>query len=117
MDDELYTAEVLDEVDSPYHRGQLANPTISHEMDARPNCSDTVRMDLLLNAERRVTEAWFSGEGCVFSQAAASMLTREIEGKSLDELRNLEPAQVLDLLGVRLTPARQKCALLCFKVL
>ncbi|MBI3864209.1 MAG: iron-sulfur cluster assembly scaffold protein, partial [Planctomycetia bacterium] len=55
--------------------------------------------------------------GCAISQAAASILTHEVEGKTLDELKDFQAPQMLDLLRVRLTASRQKCGLLCFKIL
>ena len=71
----------------------------------------------LLVENDRVKEAWFDGHGCAISQAAASILTKEIEGKSLDELRDFQAKNMLDLLKVRLTASRQKCGLLSFKIL
>ena len=80
-------------------------------------CGDHVHVELLVDEHERVKEAWFDGHGCAIGQASASILMKEIEGKSLEELRNLSAKQVLDLIGVRLTASRQKCGLLCFKVL
>ncbi|HEY3964884.1 MAG TPA: iron-sulfur cluster assembly scaffold protein [Planctomycetaceae bacterium] len=116
MNDEIYTDEIQDEALDGYHRGHLEHPTIAHE-DENPLCGDTVRLELLVDENNRVKEAWFEGHGCMISQAAASILTREIEGKSLDELKKFQAPQMLDLLGVRLTASRQKCGLLSFKVL
>jgi nitrogen fixation NifU-like protein len=117
MNEEIYTEEIMDEYRSPYHRGHLANPTIAHQDDGRPNCSDIVHLELLIGDADQVKEAWFDGEGCAISQAAASFLTREIEGKTINDLRGFQAAQMLRLLPAKLTPARQKCALLSFKVL
>jgi nitrogen fixation protein NifU and related proteins len=116
MTDELYDEHILDHYESPYHRGHLEHPTIAHE-DENPLCGDQVRLELLIDEGNRVREAWFSGHGCAISQAAASILTKEIEGKSLEELRNLQAPQMLDLIKVRLTASRQKCGLLSFKIL
>ena len=115
MSDELYDDHILDNFESPYHRGHIENPTIAHE-DENPLCGDHLRLELLV-ADNKIKEAWFDGHGCAISQAAASILTREIEGKSLDELKNFLAPQMLDLLRVRVTAARQKCGLLCFKIL
>ena len=115
MSDELYDDHILDNYESPYHRGHIENPTIAHE-DENPLCGDHLRLELLV-ADNKIKEAWFDGHGCAISQAAASILTREIEGKSLDELKNFLAPQMLDLLHVRVTAARQKCGLLCFKIL
>jgi len=116
MSDDLYDDHILDHFESPYHRGHLAQPTIAHE-DENPLCGDQVHLELLLDENQRVKEAWFDGHGCAISQAAASILTHEIEGKTLDELKDFQAPQMLDLLRVRLTASRQKCGLLCFKIL
>src|SRR6516165_7871730 len=116
MSDELYDDYILDHYESPYQRGHIANPTIAHE-DENPLCGDQVRLVIVVDKNDRVKEAWFDGHGCAISQAAASILTREIEGKTLDELKEFQAPQMLDLLRVRLTASRQKCGLLCFKIL
>lgn len=115
MSDDLYDDHILDHYESPYHRGHLDVPTIAHE-DENPLCGDQVHLELLVENDR-VKEAWFDGHGCAISQAAASILTKEIEGKSLDELRDFQAKNMLDLLKVRLTASRQKCGLLSFKIL
>ena len=116
MTDELYDDHILAHFESPYHKGRLSQPTIAHE-DENPLCGDHVHLELLVDADNRVREAWFDGRGCAISQASASILTQEIEGKSLDELRGFQAADMLKLLQVRLTASRQKCGLLPFKVL
>ena len=116
MSDDLYDDYILDHFESPYHKGHLEQPTIAHE-DENPLCGDQVHLELLLDENDRVREARFDGHGCAISQAAASILTQEIEGKSLEELPKFQASQMLDLLKVRLTASRQKCGLLCFKIL
>ncbi len=116
MSDDLYQEHILDHFESPYHKGELDSPTCTHR-DKNPICGDEVELALRVDDEGIVREAWFQGHGCAISQAAASMLVEEIEGKSLDELKDFEAQQMLDLLKVQLTATRQKCGLLGFKVL
>jgi len=116
MDDSLYSDFILDQYESPYHRGHLAHPTIAHQ-DKNPICGDEIHLEILVDENDRVKEAWFDGHGCAISQAAASILTKEIEGKTLEELQKFQAKEMLDLLQVRLTASRQKCGLLSFKVL
>jgi nitrogen fixation NifU-like protein len=59
----------------------------------------------------------WEGHGCTISQASASMLGEEMIGKTLDELRHFDRQELLDLLGIELSPTRLKCALLSLKVL
>ena len=116
VSDELYDDHILDHFESPYHKGHLPCPTCSHS-DRNPICGDQVTIELDIDDQQRVREAFFDGKGCAISQAAASILCESIEGKSLEELREFQAKDMLDLLKVRLTASRQKCGLLGFKVL
>jgi nitrogen fixation protein NifU and related proteins len=113
---EIYDDHIMDHFESPYHKGHLSCPTCSHS-DRNPICGDQVTIELLVNEQDRVQEAYFDGKGCAISQSAASILCEAIEGKSLDELRDFQAQDMLALLKVRLTASRQKCGLLGFKVL
>jgi nitrogen fixation NifU-like protein len=115
-EEEIYQEHVLDHYEDPYHRGACAAATHVHE-DDNPLCGDVVRVELRIDPQRRICEAWFQGEGCVVSQAAASMLMEMIEGKTVEEVQRLSAEQMLDLFRVRLTPNRQKCCLLSWRVL
>ncbi len=110
-----YQEDLLDHYENPSNYGTLPNPHISHEED-NPLCGDRIRIDLLVEDDI-ITEVRFSGHGCTISQAAASMLTEEIEGKSLTEVKKLSRDDILDMIGIPLGPVRLKCALLALKVL
>lgn len=114
-EDALYQDHILDHYDSPYHRGRCPAATHAHE-DDNPLCGDFVHIDLQVEGDR-VAQAWFDGDGCCISQAAASMLVQQIEGKSLAEVRGFSADDMLKLFGARLTPNRQKCCLLGWRVL
>ena len=116
MSDELYDDHILDHFESPYHKGHLPCPTCTHS-DRNPICGDQVTLELFIDDQRKVHQAFFDGKGCAISQAAASILCESIEGKSLEELKKFQAQDMLDLLKVRLTASRQKCGLLGFKVL
>ncbi len=114
-EDELYQEHVLDHYEDPYHRGPCDHPTHEHEAN-NPLCGDVVRVQLRLGSDGKVDEAWFEGEGCVISQASASMLTEKIEGMSVEQIKQFSADQMLQLFGPRLTPNRQKCCLLSWRV-
>ncbi|MDB4809952.1 iron-sulfur cluster assembly scaffold protein [bacterium] len=113
---DIYEEHVLDHYEDPYHRGDLDHATHSHEAD-NPLCGDVIQIDLKIGADDTIEEAWFNGDGCVISQASASMLIETIEGKTLDELRDFSADEMLKLFGPKLTPNRQKCCLLSWRVL
>jgi nitrogen fixation NifU-like protein len=114
-EEEIYQEHVLDHYEDPYHRGSCDEATHAHE-DDNPLCGDVVRVELRLSKDGKVNEAWFDGDGCCISQAAASMLMEAIEGKSLEEVKEFTAQEMLDLFQAQLTPNRQKCCLLSWRV-
>jgi nitrogen fixation NifU-like protein len=116
LQDDLYQERILDHYEEPYHRGRLARATHAHQ-DENPLCGDLVRVELEIEPPGTVRQAWFDGDGCCISQAAASMLMERIEGKTVDELKAMTAGEMLALFGAKLTPNRQKCCLLAWRVL
>jgi len=115
MSESIYREQILDHSRNPRNKGTLETPDFTYE-DVNPLCGDEVRIDLRTDGER-VTEIKFSGRGCAISQAATSMLTEMVEGQSLDAVKAISKEDVLDELGVPISPARMKCAMLGLKVL
>ncbi|MBX7237617.1 MAG: SUF system NifU family Fe-S cluster assembly protein [Caldilineales bacterium] len=113
--DDLYRENIIDHFRHPRHKGRLDAPDV-HYHDVNPFCGDEITIELKLDGDR-VQEAAFDGKGCAISQAAASMLIDEIQGKTLDEVKALDKDDILDLLGIPIGPVRMKCALLSLKVL
>jgi nitrogen fixation NifU-like protein len=111
--DDLYRDYILDHYKHPHNFGVLTAPTVSYE-GANPLCGDRITLMLGL-VDGVVAEVAFSGRGCAISQASASMLTDEIKGKTVTEVQALTPDAVLDLLGIEISPARLKCALLSWE--
>ncbi|HSH01288.1 MAG TPA: iron-sulfur cluster assembly scaffold protein [Anaerolineae bacterium] len=116
MSSDLYREQIIDLYENPLHYGSLEEPTFTYEED-NPLCGDVIRIDVELDENNRVKSAAWSGDGCAISQAAASLLTDDIMGKSLDDLRAYDKDEILEMIGVPLSMMRVKCALLCLKVL
>jgi len=74
-------------------------------------------MELYVVDGGNIKDIYFDGEGCCISQAAASMLVERFDGRTVEEVRQFTAQDMLALFGVRLTPNRQKCALLPWRVL
>jgi nitrogen fixation NifU-like protein len=113
--DDLYREELLDHWRASPHRGRLEQPDAVGE-GMNPLCGDAVRLEFQLD-QGRIIEVKCDGDGCVISQAAASILAGLVTGKTVDEARVLDRQALLDALGVTLSPARLKCALLGLFVL
>ena len=115
-EEEIYQEHILDHYEDPFHNGPLEGETHAHE-DKNPLCGDVVRIALKLDADGKIEDCAFEGEGCVISQASSSMLLEEFHGKTVDELREFTAEDMLKLYGPRLTPNRQKCCLLSWRVI
>ncbi len=117
MDDSsIYREQIIDLYERPLNYGELDPHDISYEED-NPLCGDVVRIDIRLDDDGRVANVKWSGDGCAISQASASLLTEEIKGMTLDEVKAFPKETLLELIGVPLSMARVKCALLSLKVL
>jgi len=114
--DDFYRENILDHYRQPRNTGTLDDATHSHE-ENNPLCGDVIRIDLHVNENDVIDKVAFSGKGCAISQASASMLTEMIQGKSLDEAKQIGKDDILEALGIDIGPVRMKCALLSLKVL
>ena len=111
----IYEEDILDHYENPSNYGTLEEPDISYEED-NPLCGDQIRMDLEVE-EGVIKDVRFCGHGCTISQAAASMLTEEVKGQALEDVKKLTKDDILEMLGIPLGPVRLKCGLLALKVL
>ena len=110
-----YREYILDHYRDPRNYGKLEKPDV-HSEDSNPLCGDQLGMDLQVEGDR-VTAVRFQGRGCAISQATASMLSEMIDGKTIDEVSSLGKNDVLEALGIPISPARTKCAFLSLRVL
>lgn len=114
--DDLYREVIIEHYKNPSYRGHLDPYDISFA-DNNPLCGDHIQVDLRVDHNGIVTDARFDGHGCAISQASADLLMETIIGKPVEEVKQLNKQDVLDMLGIDLGPVRLKCALLSLKVL
>ncbi len=112
---DIYRQQILDHYRNPRNYGSLEDPTFSH-IGENTMCGDVIEMDIEVDEDDSIQSVAFSGDGCAISQASASMLTEQLVGMDLDELEAMDRDDVLDLLGVEISPMRVKCAVLAEKV-
>ena len=113
--DDMYRDYILDHYKNPRNAGDLPEATHRYH-DTNPLCGDEITMSLLIDDDR-VKDVRFVGRGCAISLASASILTEEIKGKSLAEVKAIDRQHILENLGIPISPARVKCALLGLKTL
>jgi nitrogen fixation protein NifU and related proteins len=113
--DDLYRDYILEHYRRPHNFGVLESPTASHE-GSNPLCGDRITMQLGIR-DGKLAEVAFTGRGCAISQASASLLTDEVRGMTVDAAAAYRADDLLDLLGIEISPARLKCAMLSLDTL
>lgn len=116
MEDSIYREQIIDLYDNPLNFGRVEPADFVYEED-NPLCGDVIEISVKLDERDRVEDVRWQGHGCAISQASASLLTEEIRGMSLEEVKSFSKEALLDLLGIQLSMTRVKCALLSLKVL
>lgn len=110
--DQLYREVILDHYRNPRGHGELEEPDAQAE-GQNPLCGDEVSIYVSFADDgETIEEVKFSGRGCAISQAATSMLTEMVTGRKATEIATLPKDELLEEIGIPLTPVRLKCALL-----
>jgi len=115
--DQLYREVILDHYKNPRGHGVIESADAAAE-GQNPLCGDEVAIYVALGEDgETIDEVKFSGRGCAISQAATSMLMEMVEGRTATEIGELSKDELLEEIGIPLTPIRLKCALLGLGVL
>jgi nitrogen fixation protein NifU and related proteins len=115
--DQLYREVILDHYKNPRGHGAL-DPHDASAEGQNPLCGDEVSIFVRFGADgETIDEIGFEGRGCAISQAATSMLTELVKGRKASEVAELPKEELLDEIGIPLTPIRLKCAILGLGVL
>jgi len=127
--DDLYQKIILDHYKNPRGEGEIKKPD-ARAHDNNPSCGDELELFLKLNAGQ-IEEVRFKGEGCAISMASASLMTRQLEEKTVEQALDMrekfknmitsdssdtddqsgdELGDLVALKGVIKFPIRVKCA-------
>ena len=114
---DFYREIILDHYKNPRGHGLLEDPDAEAE-GQNPLCGDEVSIFISFGEDGdTLEEVKFEGRGCAISQAATSMLTEMVQGRSATEIAALPKEELLEEIGIPLTPVRLKCAILGLGVL
>jgi nitrogen fixation NifU-like protein len=113
--DQLYREVILDHYKNPRGHGLLDSPDGVAE-GQNPLCGDEVTVSVRFDGDV-IAGVGFEGRGCAISQAATSMLTELVVGRNADEVARMPKEELLEEIGIPLSPVRLKCAILGFGTL
>ena len=113
----MYREVILDHYKNPRGHGVIEDAD-AHAEGLNPLCGDEVTIYVQFDEDgETIDEVKFEGRGCAISQAATSMLTEMVKGRSATGIAALPKEELLDEIGIPLTPVRLKCAILGLGVL
>jgi len=114
--EQLYREVILDHYKSPRNHG-LLEPHDAFAEGQNPLCGDEVAVSVRFGPGDVIEDVGFEGRGCAISQAATSMLTDLVKGRTAEQAAAMGKDELLDEIGIPLTPVRLKCAILGLGVL
>ena len=116
MDRQEQIEFLLDHFENPRHKAPMDGDGVVMVEGGNPGCGDIVRIYLKVNGDGGATVT-FEGEGCTISQASASYLSEFADGKTLDELSQIDHNDLIDALGREIVTQRTRCATLSLDTL
>ena len=117
LDQQLYREVILDHYKNPRGHGVIEDADAEAE-GQNPLCGDEVSIFVRFGEDgQTIEDIGFEGRGCAISQAATSMLTEMVKGRKASEVAVLPKDELLEEIGIPLTPIRLKCAILGLGVL
>ncbi len=117
MSNHMYREVILDHHKHPRNFGTIEQPDGQAQQD-NPLCGDSISITFTYDkGKKKIDTIKFTGTGCSVTRAGASILTETVAGKSVEELTSYTDDDFLGDMGVPITPARKKCALLALVTL
>ena len=115
--DQMYREVILDHYKNPRGHGALEHAD-AHAEGQNPLCGDEVAIFVKFGDDGdTIEDVTFEGRGCAISQASTSMLMEMVKGRKASEVAGLPKDELLEEIGIPLTPVRLKCAILGLGVL
>ncbi len=113
---DIYKEEVMDHYENPRNQGEMKGEDVLTERDANASCGDMVQFQLKLEKGKIVRVKW-KGIGCAITTAAASKLSKYLEGKEVKAIKEMSEEELLHKgIGFSVNPGREKCLMLPVRV-
>jgi nitrogen fixation NifU-like protein len=101
---------ILDHSQNPHNYGEMSEAEVTRK-GGQPGCGDVVTIYLKMDGDR-IADICYTGQGCTISQAATSLLTDEVKGKSAAEIEAMDYHAIAEMVGEEVVQTRPRCATL-----
>jgi nitrogen fixation NifU-like protein len=116
LDRQAFVENIVDHFEHPRNKGRMENADVQLG-GGNPGCGDLITMYVKVNDEDRVEAVTFEGAGCTISQAGGSMVSEIANGLTLDEVKELGLADIIEEMGDEIVRSRVRCATLALGTL
>ena len=132
MDSKMKRDIMLDNYQNPNNKGLVDDSSYKVVNSKNDSCVDNINVQAKISGDK-IEDIRFDGEACAICTSCASVMTKELNGKTVDEASNIienfdkminEMPYNEDVLGefniyneVYKQPSRKKCALLPIKAI
>ncbi|MBI3260747.1 iron-sulfur cluster assembly scaffold protein [Candidatus Berkelbacteria bacterium] len=112
MNQSLYRDDILEYSRNGRYAGTVAGATHRGTLE-NVLCGDAVSWTIRLNeVTKTIAEAKFEVDGCALSAAGAAAVAQAAQGRTITQLKRLNPAWLRKRLNINPGPAREKCVTL-----
>ncbi len=115
----MYEEHVLKHYSKPFNKGLLpvhSNGDVYYGEAFSEVCGDRITISARIYCSM-IVDLWWQGEGCCFSQAAASMLTEHMEGQLMDAIAAFTDEDMFTLFQAECPDVRRGCVLVALTAL
>lgn len=116
MEEEIYKEIILDLYKNPLNKKALFDYD-AKQKELNPTCGDEIEIFVKFDSAGKVLDIGHQGQGCAISQAAVSLLTEEIKGKTKEEIQSMTEKNIIEMLQIPISHTRIKCAILGLKTI
>ncbi|MDI9355069.1 MAG: iron-sulfur cluster assembly scaffold protein [Cyanobium sp. MAG06] len=110
----IYEERILNHNNNPHNKYIMTGDNIISGEADNISCGDSGKIFIKLDKYNNIISVSFTGEGCAISQAGLSMMTDYIMGKNINDIEKITPANVYEMLGITISPARALCVNICY---
>ncbi len=116
MEEEIYKELILELYRNPLNKKALLEYD-AVQKEFNPSCGDEIEIFVKFDKAGKVLDIGHQGQGCAISQAAVSLLSEEVKGKTKEEIQDMTEKDILEMLQIPISHTRIKCATLGLKTL
>lgn len=107
----MYSKKVMELYENPPNVGSLdaSDKNVGTSVVGAPSCGDVIKLQIQVD-NGKITQAKFKTFGCGAAIASSALITEWIQGKTLDEAKDIKNEEVADYLS--LPPVKAHCSVL-----